>query len=82
MARITSEVASLKIGNNYDMVLIAAARARELKRGDDSKIFSKNKPIVTAIREIEEGLIGKEYLRKLRNDTTRRDKNRPNKGKR
>lgn len=68
MARITSEVASIKIGNKYDMILIAAARARELRRGDAPKMITKNKPIVTAIREIENGLIGREYLRKLRND--------------
>lgn len=67
MARITSEVASIKIGNKYDMILIAAARARELKRGHKSTLGEKNRPIVTAIREIEQGLVGKEYLRKLRN---------------
>lgn len=67
MARITSEVASIKIGNKYDMILIAAARARELKRGHKSTFGEKNRPIVTAIREIEQGLVGKEYLRKLRN---------------
>lgn len=66
MARITSEVASIKIGNKYDMILIAAARARELKKGSKSKLGSKNREIVTAIREIEEGEIGREYLRKLR----------------
>ena len=79
MARITSEVASIKIGNKYDMVLIAAARARELRRGDAPKMVTKNKPIVTAVREIELGLIGREYLRKLRNDPTKRLKNRTNK---
>lgn len=67
MARITSEVASIKIGNKYDMILIAAARARELKRGHKSTLGERNRPIVTAIREIEQGLVGKEYLRKLRN---------------
>lgn len=79
MARITSEVASIKIGNKYDMVLIAAARARELRRGDAPKLPTKNKPIVTAIREIELGLIGKEYLRKFRDGTNRKFKNRNNK---
>ena len=81
MARITSEVASIKIGNKYDMVLIAAARARELRRGDAPKLLTKNKPIVTAIREIELGLVGKEYLRKLRDGTDRKLQNRTNKRK-
>jgi len=67
MARITSEVAANKIGNKYDMILIAAARARELKRGYVSTLGDRNRPIVTAIREIEQGIIGREYLRKLRN---------------
>jgi len=76
MARITSEEASIKIGNKYNMVLIAAARARELLRGDAPKLMTSNKPIVTAIMEIEKGLIVKEYLRKLKNDTTKKSKNR------
>lgn len=79
MARITSEVASIKIGNKYDMVLIAAARARELRRGDAPKMVTKNKSIVTAVREIELGLIGREYLRKLRDGPDRKLKNRNNK---
>ncbi|NDB82164.1 MAG: DNA-directed RNA polymerase subunit omega [Alphaproteobacteria bacterium] len=66
MARITSEIASNKIGNKYDMILIAVVRARELGKGNKPKMLSNNKPIVTAIREIEQGLIGKEYLRKIR----------------
>ena len=70
MARITSEAVALKIGNIYDMSLIAAARAREIKRGKISMLGDKNKPIVTAIREVEQGMIGKEYLRKLRTNAT------------
>ena len=81
MARITSEVASIKIGNKYDMVLIAAARARELRRGDAPKFLTKNKPIVTAIREIELGLVGREYLRKIKDDTNKKLQNRTNKRK-
>ena len=66
MARITSQVAALKIGNIYDMVLIASARTREIRKGKRPMIDTKNKPSVTAIREIEQGHIGREYLRKLR----------------
>jgi len=66
MARITSQVAALKIGNIYDMVLIASARTRELRKGKRPMINTKNKPSVTAIREIEQGHIGREYLSKLR----------------
>lgn len=54
------------------MILIAAIRARELKRGDARKVAKENKPIVTALREIEEGKIGKEYLRKVKKRQTKK----------
>jgi DNA-directed RNA polymerase omega subunit len=38
MARITSQAAVSMIGNRYEMVLIAARRARELARGDAPKV--------------------------------------------
>ena len=66
MVRITSQVAANKIGNIYDMVLIASARAREMRKGKRPMINTKDKPTVTAIREIEQGHVGREYLRKLR----------------
>jgi len=66
MARITSQVAAQKIGNLYDMVLIASARAREIRKGKKPLINTDDKPTVTAIREIEQEKIGREYLRKLR----------------
>ena len=67
MARITSEKAVLAVGNNrYDLVLIAAHRAREIKRGAMPKVASKNGAIVTALREIEEGHIGRDYLKRIK----------------
>lgn len=67
MARITSEKAVLAVGNNrYDLVLIASHRAREIKRGAMPKVASKNGAIVTALREIEEGLIGRDYLKRVK----------------
>lgn len=65
MARITSQLAVEKVGNRYDLVLIASLRARELRRNHAPKIVSKNGPLVTALREIEEGHIGREYLEKI-----------------
>jgi DNA-directed RNA polymerase subunit omega len=65
-ARFTSEKAEKMIGNKFDMVLIATRRARELSRGDASLVPKNNdKPAVIAIREIEEGKIGIEYLKKV-----------------
>lgn len=66
MARITSEDAARAVGNKYDLVLIAARRVRELKRGWLPKVQCKNDLPVTALREIEQGLIGRDYLLKPR----------------
>ena len=54
------------IGNRYDLVLIASIRARELKRGYKPLIDTVNKPIVTALNEIEQGKIGIDYLKKVK----------------
>jgi DNA-directed RNA polymerase subunit omega len=65
-ARYTSQDAVEMIGNRYDLVLIASIRARELKRGYKPLIDTDNKPIVTALNEIEQGKIGIEYLKKVK----------------
>jgi DNA-directed RNA polymerase subunit omega len=65
-ARYTSQDAVEMIGNRYDLVLIASIRARELKRGYKPLIDTVNKPIVTALNEIEQGKIGIEYLKKIK----------------
>lgn len=66
MARITSQLAVEAVGNRFDLVLIASQRVRELKRGALPKVASKNAAIVTALREIEEGYIGRDYLKRIR----------------
>ena len=65
-ARYTSQDAVEMIGNRYELVLIASIRARELKRGYKPLIDTNNKPIVTALNEIEQGKIGIEYLKKVK----------------
>jgi DNA-directed RNA polymerase subunit omega len=75
MARITSQIAAEKIGNKFDMVLIAAARARELKRGKKSTLNTTDGPTILALREIEQGLVGREYLRKLRRWKSKQSQN-------
>jgi DNA-directed RNA polymerase subunit omega len=65
MARITVEDCLKKIPNRFQLVLSATYRARMLSQGHTPKIASKNKPAVTALREIEEGLVGIEMLRKV-----------------
>ncbi|HAS62616.1 MAG TPA: DNA-directed RNA polymerase subunit omega [Vibrio sp.] len=64
MARVTVQDAVEKVGNRFDLVLIAARRARQMQTGGkDSLVPEENdKPTVIALREIEEGLITKEIL--------------------
>jgi DNA-directed RNA polymerase omega subunit len=62
---ISAEEAKEMIGNRYDLVLIAAIRARELKRGAPAMITSKTGPIIKALEEIEQGFVGRDYLKKV-----------------
>ncbi|MBN2692355.1 MAG: DNA-directed RNA polymerase subunit omega [Burkholderiaceae bacterium] len=65
MARITVEDCLEKIPNRFQLVLAATYRARMLEQGHSPKIESKDKPTVTALREIAAGLIGIEMLKKV-----------------
>ena len=65
MARVTVEDAVAKVGNRFDLVLLAARRARQIASGSNPLVEEeKDKPTVIALREIEEGLITKEFLDK------------------
>jgi DNA-directed RNA polymerase subunit omega len=65
MARITVEDCLVRIPNRFQLVLAATYRARMLSQGHAPKIETKNKPGVTALREIAAGEIGIEMLRKV-----------------
>ncbi len=63
MARITVEDCLENIDNRFDMVLVAAKRARQISNGVDPLIEADNdKPTVIALREIADGLIGRNIL--------------------
>ncbi|RXJ73054.1 DNA-directed RNA polymerase subunit omega [Veronia nyctiphanis] len=64
MARVTVQDAVEKIGNRFDLVLVAARRARQMQTGGkDALVQEENdKTTVIALREIEESLITKEVL--------------------
>jgi len=64
MARITSEKAVQAVGNRYDLILVASRRARELSNGHAPHITTNDTTVVKAIREIEQGHIGRDYLYK------------------
>lgn len=72
MARITSELAVAKIGNRFDLILVASARARELKRGHMPLTTRKGGATITALREIEEGKVGREMLATYRKEKNNR----------
>ncbi len=65
MARITVEDCLEKIPNRFQLVLCATYRARMLSQGHTAKVESKNKPGVTALREIAAGQIGIEMLKRV-----------------
>jgi DNA-directed RNA polymerase subunit omega len=63
MARITVEDCVAKIPNKFQLVLVAAKRARQLANGAEPMVpWENDKPTVVALREIAEGLIGEGIL--------------------
>ncbi|MFV9996945.1 MAG: DNA-directed RNA polymerase subunit omega [Arsenophonus endosymbiont of Dermacentor nuttalli] len=64
MARVTVQDAVEKIGNRFDLVLVAARRARQLQINDKSPLVKEENDKVTVIslREIESGLINAQIL--------------------
>ncbi len=64
MARVTVEEAVTQVGNRFDLVLVAARRARQLAvEGKEALVDEQNdKPTVIALREIEAGLINQQTL--------------------
>lgn len=66
MSRISSEKAVNQVGNRYDLILIAAHRAREIRKGHRPRIDTKQGPVLTALSEIEEGKVGREYLKRIK----------------
>ncbi len=64
MARGTVQDAVEKIGNRFDLVLVAARRARQMQVGGKDPLVPEenDKTTVIALREIEEGLINNQIL--------------------
>ncbi|WP_336844414.1 DNA-directed RNA polymerase subunit omega [Providencia rettgeri] len=64
MARVTVQDAVEKIGNRFDLVLVAARRARQLQTGGKDPLVPEenDKYTVIALREVEEGLINGHIL--------------------
>jgi len=64
MARVTVQDAVEKVGNRFDLVLVAARRARQMQVGGKDPLVPEenDKPTVNALREIEEGLVTNQIL--------------------
>lgn len=63
MARVTVEDCLENVDNRFELVRLAARRARQLAQGKDPLVDPENdKPTVIALREIAEGLIDEQIL--------------------
>lgn len=63
MARLTVEDCLEHIDNRYDLVILAAKRARQITFGSDPLVKeNRDKPTVLALREIAEGIVTPDNL--------------------
>ena len=71
MARITVEDCLHNIDNIFEMVLVAAKRARRIAHGADPLVDLENdKPTVLALREIAEGHVTPSILEEIEQPST------------
>jgi DNA-directed RNA polymerase subunit omega len=71
MARITVEDCLDNIENIFEMVLVAAKRARRVAHGADPMVeLDNDKPTVIALREIAEGLVNPSILEEIEEPVT------------
>ena len=61
---ISNELAVKQVGNQFDLVLIASRRIRELRAGARPLTTPESNTMSTALKEIELGLVGRDYLKK------------------
>ena len=61
---LTSQQAVEAVGNRYDLVLIASQRVRELTSGHRPRVETRHGPVLTALKEIEQGHVDRKYLLK------------------
>ncbi len=66
MARITVEDCLSRIPNRFQLTLAATYRSRQLAQGAEPLVeAARDKPTVTALREIAAGRIGIEMLKRV-----------------
>lgn len=73
MARITVEDCLKKVNNRFALIHMVSKRVRQLRKGDEPTISSKNRDIVVSLREIAAGNVlegdGSSFNRLLENET-------------
>ena len=57
MARITVEDCLQKVNNRFALIHMASKSVRQLRKGAEPKITSKNRDIVISLREIAAGYV-------------------------
>lgn len=54
-------------GNRFDLVIMASARAREIKRKNaDSLRHEHTHSVVTALEDFQNGVVGPEYIKRVK----------------
>ena len=64
MARVTVEDCLENMENRFELVLVAARRARQLQTGgkEPRVAWENDKPSVVALREIADGLVTRDFI--------------------
>ncbi len=57
MARVTVEDCLERVPSRFALVVVAAKRTRQLIKGSDKMVKSKNREAVTSLREIAAGAV-------------------------
>ncbi|UCB48828.1 MAG: DNA-directed RNA polymerase subunit omega [Deltaproteobacteria bacterium] len=57
MARITVEDCLQKVNNRFALIHMAAKRVRQLRKGAEPMVVSKNRDVVISLREIAAGKV-------------------------
>lgn len=72
MARVTIEDCLTNVENMYELVHLATRRARQLYKGSEPTVRSKNRIVVTSLREIAAGNVSPYYnqVRAVGDETT------------
>lgn len=71
MARLTVEDCLEHIDNRYDLVILAAKRARQIIFGSDPLVKENNdKPTVISLREIADGIINEDNINEIGKSNT------------